>query len=112
MSGIGIENLREILEEVFAPKTAYNSSVGAALTVTLDTGVHGRSMVEVWVKSSAAATFTVASSKDNINWRTMDTITLAAVGEEHRGYSNAYRYIRVSTTTAANDNEIEITASR
>ncbi|MEW6573174.1 MAG: hypothetical protein AB1374_06025 [Bacillota bacterium] len=111
MSGIGLNNLREILEEVFAPKSAYNSSSAAALTVTLDTGVHGRSVVEVWVKSSAAATFTVESSKDNTNWRTVDTITLAGAGEEHRGYSNAYRYIRVSTT-AANDNEIEITASR
>lgn len=111
MSGIGRENLREILEEVFAPKTAYNSSIGAELTVTLDTGVRGRSVIEVWVKSSAAATFTVSSSKDGANWRTVDTISLAAAGEDHRGYQNAYRYIQVSTP-AANNNEIEITASR
>ena len=108
---IGTENLREILEEVFKPLSAYDSSTGAPLTVTLDTSVYGRPVVEVWVKSSAAATFYIQSSRDGINWRTVDTITLTAAGEEHRGYSNSYRYLRV-TTSAANNNEIEIVALR
>lgn len=111
MSSIGTENLREILEEVFAPKSVYNSSTGAALTVTLDTGPYGRSVIEVWVKSSAAATFNVESSKDGTNWRLVDTISLTAAGEAHRGYNNAYRHVRVSTS-APNNNEVEITASR
>ncbi|MGQ9698286.1 MAG: hypothetical protein ACUVRO_09860 [Armatimonadota bacterium] len=108
---IGIENLREALEEVFAPLSAYGSSTGQALTVSLDTGMYGRTLVEVWIKSSATATFTVEASRDGTNWRMIDTITLSAAGEEHRGYQNAYRHIRVSTN-AANDNEIEIVASR
>lgn len=99
------------MEEVFAPLSAYGSSVGQALSVSLDTGVYGRTTVEVWVKSSAAATFTVEASRDGTNWRTVDTITLSAAGEQHRGYQNAYRYVRVSTI-AANNNEIELVASR
>ncbi len=92
--------------------SAYNSSTGAALTVDLDTGKYGgRLYVEVWVKSSAGATFTVYGSRNNADWRTVDTLVLAAAGEAHKGYDNAYRWIRVATTTA-NNNEIEIVATR
>jgi hypothetical protein len=109
---IALSALRDDLRAMFSPVSAYNSSTGAALTVILDTGQYGgRTVVEVWVKSSAAATFTVDGSRDGTNWRTVDTITLSGTGEDHRGYQNAYRYVRVSTT-AANDNEIEIVASR
>ncbi|MEW6772289.1 MAG: hypothetical protein AB1330_13075 [Bacillota bacterium] len=111
MSGIGTENLREILEEVFAPKSAYNSSTGAALTVALDTGPYGRTVAHVWVRSSAAATFEVKVSRDGTNWRLIDSISLTAAGEANRDYSLAYQHIQVSTA-AANDNEIEISASR
>lgn len=105
---IGYKNLGSF----FKPLSAYQSSVASALSVTLDTGEYGgRLNVEVWVKSSAAATFVVSGSKDGVNWRQTDTINLTAAGEEHRGYGNAYRYIKVGTT-AANDNEIEIVASR
>jgi len=100
------------LRAMFQPISAYDSSVGAPLTVNLDTGPYGgRTIVEVWVKSSAAATFNVYGSRDGTNWRLVDTITLSEAGEEHRGYQNAYRYLRVSTSDA-NDNEIEIVASR
>ena len=96
----------------FESKSNYGQSTGAALTVDLDSGLYGgRLYVEVWVKSSAAATFTVKASRDGTNWRDMDTITLSGAGEEHKGYSNAAKYIRV-ITTAANDNEIEIWGSR
>jgi len=93
-------------------KSNYGSSTGAVLTVDLDTGVYGgRLYAEVWVKSSAAATFTVYGSRDNSNWREVDTIVLDEAGEASRGYDNAYRYIRVATTDA-NNNEAEIVASR
>lgn len=98
--------------EGFQPLSAFGSSTAAGLTVTLDTGPYGgRLQVEVFVGSSAAATFTVAGSRNNSDFRTVDTITLTASGNAHRGYFNAYRYIRVSTA-AANNNEIEIVASR
>jgi hypothetical protein len=95
------------------PVSAYNSSVAAALSLTLNlsTEVYGRSLGEVWVKSSAAADFNVYGSRNGVDWRLVDTISLAAAGEEHRGYRNAYAYIKVETS-ATNDNEIEICASR
>ena len=93
------------------PSSAYNASTGAALTVILDTGDGARNPGEVWVKSSAAATFTVSCSRDGATYRTADTITFAAAGEELRAYDNAYRFIKVATT-AANNNEIEIVAGR
>ena len=93
------------------PSSAYNASTGAALTVILDTGDGARNPGEVWVKSSAAATFTVSCSRDGATYRTADTIPLAAAGEKLRAYDNAYRFIKVATT-AANNNEIEIAAGR
>jgi len=109
---IALSALRDDLRAMFQPLSAYNSSTGAPLTVDLDTGPYGgRTVVEVWVKSSAAATFNVYGSRDGTNWRLADTITLSEAGEEHRGYQSAYRYLRVSTSDA-NDNEAEIVASR
>lgn len=100
-------------QDVYKPQEAYDSSIGEALTVDLDTGLYGgRTQAEVWVRSSAAAVFTVYGSRNGADWREVNTITIgAAGGEEHLGYMNAYRHIRVSTP-AANDNQIEIASSR
>lgn len=108
-----IIDVRDVLiGTLFEPKSAYGSSTGAAITVDLDTGLYGgRTIVEVWVKSSAAATFTVYGSRNGTDYRKIEDIILGGAGEEHRGYQNAYRYIRVSTS-AANNNECEIVASR
>ena len=89
----------------------YGNSVAQALEVILDCNEFGRNPVEVWAKSSAAATFTVSCSRNGVDYRTADTITLGAAGEELRAYDNAYRFIKVATT-AANNNEIEIVAGR
>ena len=89
----------------------YGISASQALEVILDCNEFGRNPAEVWVKSSAAATFTVFCSRDGVDYRTADTIHLAAAGEELRAYDNAYRFIKVATT-AANNNEIEIVAGR
>lgn len=107
---IGLKNIGEAF---FKPLSARNSSVGAPLSVTLDTGEYGgRTNVEVWVKTSGSSVdFTVSGSDDGVKYRLTDTITLSAPGEDHRGYGNAYRYVRVETTAIAN-NEIEIVASR
>ena len=97
---------------VWGVKEADDTSTAAALSVTLDCGPYGAKMyVEVWVQSSAAATFIVEGSHNGTDWREVDTIILGGAGEDHEGYFNAYRYLRVSTVTA-NDNEIEIVASR
>ena len=89
----------------------YGISAAQALEVILDCNEFGRNPVEVWAKSSAAATFTVSCSRDGATYRTADTIPLIAAGEELRAYNNAYRFIKAATTDA-NDNEIEIVAGR
>lgn len=105
---LGFKNLGEF----YKPMRVYGSSIAAPLAVTLDTGEYGgRLNVEIWVKSSGTADFNVFGSHDGISWRLSDTITLSATGEEHRGYSNAYRYIKVETSAVGN-HEIEIVASR
>lgn len=91
--------------------SAYNSSAAAALEVILDCGDGGRDPVEVWVKSSATTTFTVSCSRDGVTYRTADTIVLAAAAEEMRVYNNAYRFIKVASPDA-NNNEIEIVSGR
>lgn len=91
----------------------YASSAAAALEAILDCGDGGRNPVEVWVKSSAAATFTVSCSRTGEagTYRTADSIVLAAAGESLQTYTNAYRFVKVATTEA-NNNEIEIVAGR
>jgi hypothetical protein len=109
---IALSILRDNLRDMFSPLSNYGSSIAAPLTVVLDTGPYGgRTTVEVWVKSNGAANFNVYGSRNGTDWRAVDTISLTAAGEVARGYQNAYRYIRVNTT-AANNNEIEIVASR
>jgi hypothetical protein len=113
-----LERLKDIssrLQQIrnsYSSQTASNTSTGAGLTVDIDLSSYseGRSRIEVVVKSSAAADFTVQGSLDNSNWWDVDTISLAASGEEHQGYFNAFPYVRV-TTSDANDNEIYIAAS-
>lgn len=103
-----IESLLTETQKLTTPVSIHDSSTGAALSVTLEIG--HRSFVEVWMKTSAAATFKVYGSKDNTNWRECDEIPFTGAGELHNGYWNGYKYVKVSTT-AANNNEIEITAS-
>lgn len=100
------------LREFFMPLAARDTSAGTGLAVTLDTGEYGgRLQVEVWVRSSGPAEFQVSGSRDGVEYRVVDTISLGAAGEAHKGYFNAYRYVKVSTA-ARNNNEIEIVASR
>ncbi|MFC2000175.1 hypothetical protein ACFLXE_05410 [Chloroflexota bacterium] len=108
----------------FEPHTNQDTSTGAVLTVSLDCSfTGGKTEVDIWVKSSAAATFNVEGSTDNSNWRQLRRrkysddalidveVVLAGAGEDHIHIQNAYRYLRV-VTTDENDNEIEIAASR
>lgn len=96
----------------FEPCTAYDKKTGP-LTVPLDLrGGRGKLQLEVWVKSSGPAVFNLEGSRNGVDWRLMDTLSLdGAGGEIHGGYMNAYPVVRVSTT-AAGDNEIEIVAAR
>ncbi len=119
-----LKKLHQLSDDIHAvgePKSAHDTSTGATLTVTLDCGGwSNRQQVDVWVKSSAAATFKVQGSTDNSNWRQLqfrkyadDTladleVVLGGAGEGVLQFACGYRYLRV-ITTAENDNEIEIT---
>ena len=104
------DGVREsFIYNLFTSVSNYNSSIATPLTVILT--ANGRPNLEVWVKSSAATVFNVLGSFDNVNWRKFDELTLTAIGELHKKYTNAYNFIKVETT-ALNDNEIEIVAGR
>lgn len=106
-------NNEQMIELVtfFSPVHARGNSVQGPLTVVLDT--EGRSVVDVWVKSSGPSTFIIYGSVDGNDYRQATSIVLPEPGEAHIGYSNAYRYIKVETEAPnVNNNEIEIVASR
>jgi len=108
-----IESEVSYLHYSLLPRSAYATSTGATLTVTLAVEWigEGRSHVEVGVRSSSSGDFYVEGSHDNARWWPVDTITVAANVDEHRGYLNAFPYIRVRTNLVA-DNEILIVSSR
>lgn len=103
-----IDNTFTEVQKLSTPVSIHDTSMGAALSVSLEVG--HRSFVEVWVKTSAAATFKVYDSRDNVNWRECDEIPFDGAGEIKNGYWNSSKYVKVSTTDV-NDNEIEISAS-
>lgn len=98
------------LDGLNTPISIKDTSTGAALSVKLD--VKCRKFIEVFVKSSAAATFKVygAMIDDDAYYRESDEIPLTGAGEIINGYWNAKKYVKVETEDT-NDNEIEITAS-
>jgi len=103
----------DVVHDSLRPRSAYSTSTSATLTVTLDVSDvrRGRSHVEVGVRSSSAGDFYVEGSHNNVRWWPVDTITVTANVDEHRGYLNAFPYIRVRTNLVA-DNEIVIVSSR
>lgn len=103
-----IDNTYTEVQKLSTPVSDHDTSTGAALTVSLEVG--HRRFVEIWMKTSAAATFKIYGSKDNTNWRECDEIEFDGAGELKNGYFNSDKYVKVSTTDA-NNNEIEITAS-
>jgi hypothetical protein len=82
-------------------------------TLTLDVG--SRSYIEVYAKSIAGSkTVNVYGSVDRTNWRKCDTLTTDATTlEAHKGYNNAYRFIKLELVeTGTGTSTLEITASR
>lgn len=98
------------LDGLNTPISIKDTSTGAALSVKLD--VKCRKFIEVFVKSSAAATFKIygAMIDDAAYYRESDEIPLTGAGSLIQGYWNAKKYVKVETEDT-NNNEIEITAS-
>ena len=108
-----LRRLEEINQEVYNPRSNHGESEAAPLVVALDLrGFRGRTMVEVWVKSSDEASFLIEGSADGKSFRHLYALPVVpGGGENHDGYMNAYPVLRVRTE-AANDSEIEIVAAR
>ncbi|MEK7848933.1 MAG: hypothetical protein AAB270_08410 [Chloroflexota bacterium] len=94
-----------------APVYNRGTATAGPLTVAIDLREVGAATLEVMVRSSVAATFYVEGSVDGVNWTVKDTLTLAAPGERHEGYMNAYPVVRVRTEDVG-DHEIELVAAR
>jgi hypothetical protein len=89
-------------------------SVNGSNIITLDTGIYGRQIVNVYAWTSAvSATFVVDVSNDNIDWfsRTSFSTPTNGGGTFISFNDNAFRYIRVITNTN-HSNSIVISAIR
>ncbi len=104
---------RDLALEVYSPRFVSGKSESQPLDVVLDLrGLAGRTLIEIWVKSSSAADFYIEGSIDGVNFRNLGTLAVpSGGGENHEGFMNAYPVIRVRTE-APGDNEIEIAATR
>ena len=88
------------------------ASSPSAISAELDTeGYGGMGLLEVWVKSDAAATFTVEGSHTgqagSYRWIEELALPYKSRTDRHKGYLNAYRFVKVSTDDV-NTSEIEI----
>jgi len=102
------------LIDVQKPISARDASVGMRLSVTLDlSGLNSRSLVAVFVRSSAAAVFCVEGALNPVDgsFRVCDTIELGGAGQEIAYYQNAFPYVRVRTENP-NNSEIDMSATR
>ena len=89
------------------------------IVLTLDTeGYGGYPLKEIWVKDPVEDPDTkdciVYGSHDDVNWRQIDELTLphsSGRDNRHKGFSNAYRYIKVEADSVEGT-EIEIIAGQ
>ncbi len=83
------------------PLTVQNSSIGQG----------GLALLEIWLKSDISADFLLSESHDGSSgtWRDVETLSLPykGVDNRHKGYLNAYHFIKVSTDDTG-QHEIEI----
>ena len=112
------ETLKVSQEDAFSPLFIQRTSTAAPLSVTLNLGIFGRPIVNIWVKSDAGggnfqARFWVLLSNDNITFypRTSVVLNRANLSSFVIIPDNAFRYVKVETD-AANNNTIVIGAIR
>ena len=78
--------------------------------------VDGYKHVEIWAQSiSAGKTVLIQGSLDGTNFRDIEelaTVALNGINQVHKGYLNAYDYVKVTVEETGTGTEtIEITAS-
>ena len=109
--GVNVQNtvLKVCQIEALKPINTWFESINSPLSITLDTGIYGRPIINIYTETTnSAAVFNVDVSNDNTRFFNRTSIT----GSSFIAFNdNAFRYIRVSTTTAA-DNYIYISGIR
>ena len=113
---VKIQNkLLEVSQEAaFKPLFIRRTSTAAPLSVTLDLGIFGRPIINIWMQTNAPAVFWVHLSNNNVNFypRASRSFDAADGGSSFIVFTdNAFRYVRVATG-AANNNTIVIGAIR
>ena len=110
---VEIQNkLLEVSQETaFKPLFIRRTSTAAPLSVTLDTGIFGRPIINVWVHSNAHAIFRIFLSNDNVTFYPRGNATVNNSSHFVVFSDNAFRYVKVETD-AANNNTIVIGAIR
>lgn len=101
------------LDKIAVPVTASGSVTAASntagLVVSLDT--ENRSVVEVRYTASAAASFMMEGSDDNVTWYTAESFSESEpVTDKITGYLNGRRYVRFKSPTTGIDLSFQITA--
>jgi len=88
---------------MIAPPVAYehlyNASTALANILTIDLGIFSKTILEIAGSSSAAVAYTLEASMDNDHWFTIETF--GAATSLHKGYANAFRYVRLTNTAGA-----------
>ena len=98
-------------ESALKPLFIRRSSIAAPLSVTLDTGIFGRPIINVWVHSNAHAVFRISLSNDNVTFYPRGNVVVNNSDHFTVFSDNAFRFIKVKTD-AANNNTIVIGAIR
>ena len=98
-------------ESALKPLFIRRTSTAAPLSVTLDTGIFGRPIINVWVWSNAHAEFRICLSNDNVTFYPRGTTSVNNSNQLIVFSDNAFRYVKVETN-AANNNTIVIGAIR
>ncbi|MFA5862431.1 MAG: hypothetical protein WDA16_12125 [Candidatus Thermoplasmatota archaeon] len=112
-----LTQLDRTLSEVFDVKAAQNAVTAGAntagLTVTLDLGTTGRPTVQRFISVGGASTVLVQASRDGATWRTIETQTFAVATTNVAAVQGfGYRYVRLTSATAAVALEFEVSGAR
>jgi hypothetical protein len=109
--GVNVQNtvLKVCQMEALRPISTFVYVLNSPATCVLDTGIYGRPIINIYTETvNPAAVFNVDVSNDNTKFFNRTSLT----GTSFIAFNdNAFRYIRVSTTTAA-DNYIYISGVR
>ena len=88
----------------------YDVDGSVVQTVSLDLGIFSRTNIEIVSNCTVATPFIFEASMDNEHWFTIESF--GAATNVHKGYLNAFRFVRLKSIPAGGRLSMLITASR